>query len=253
MQERMMSFQLVTNIHASWPHKISCEIIFKQLNEYLDGTLWNLPPPYVVCSCQIYKTEVTSLVVDGNASTLPHHVDMLLITDPFSIQYCIVQCNSAEFVFGCKSLDGLMLYKLAIHLLSGGNMYLDVCMQCHSCLCRGVMPKFSLANDLYQGQLPIQFTDLTWVEEMVCTCYWYTAHITHLFQPSDPTLPNVLHGNTCAHEMNMVSTTTVLPQTPVDINGTISVVFVGPGKFRCDYLKTYIRSVSKNCGIFCSG
>ena len=29
MQERMTSFQLITNIQSSWPHKISCEIIFK--------------------------------------------------------------------------------------------------------------------------------------------------------------------------------------------------------------------------------
>jgi ribosomal protein L31 len=200
----MTSFQLVTNIHASCPHKISREIIFKRLNEYLDGTLWNLPPPCSVCSRQIHETEVTSLVVDGNSSTLPHHLDMLLITDPFLIQHCIVQCNSAEFVFGCKSLDGLMLYKPAVHSSSGGNVRLDVCSQCHSCLCRGVMPKFALANDLYRGQLPVQFTDLTCVEEMVCARYRYTAHITHLFQSSDPALPNVLHGNTCAHEMNVV-------------------------------------------------
>ena len=125
--------------------------------------------------------------MDGKASTLPHHLDMLLITDPFLIQNCIVQCNSAEFMFGCESLHGLMLYKPAVHLLHGGNVQLDVCMQCHSYLCRAIMPKFALANDLYRGQLPTHFTDLTWVEEMVCAHYRYTAHITCLFQSSDPT------------------------------------------------------------------
>jgi len=32
--------------------------------------------------------------------------------------------------------------------------------------------------------------------------------------------------------MNLVSTASVLPRTPVDINGMLSVVFIGPGKFK---------------------
>ena len=76
---------------------------------------------------------------------------------------------------------------------------------------------------------------------MVCARYRYTAHITRLFQSSDPALPNVLHGNTCAHEMNVVSTTSVLPRTPSDVNETLSVVFVGPGKFRREFLKDVYR------------
>ena len=93
------------------------------------------------------------------------------------------------------------------------------------------MPKFALANNLYQGCLPSQFNDLTGVEEMVCARYCYTAHITRLFQSHDPVLPNVLHSNMCAHEMNVVSTVAVLPRTVADINEMLSVVFIGPGKF----------------------
>jgi hypothetical protein len=66
-----------------------------------------------------------------------------------------------------------------------------------------MMPKFALANNLYRGRLPSQFHNLTWVEEMVCAQYRYMAHITRLFQSHDPVLPNVLHGNTCAHEISM--------------------------------------------------
>ena len=89
-------------------------------------------------------------------------------------------------MFGHQSLDGLMLYKPAFHLLPGGNVRLDICTQCLSYLHKATMPKFALANDLYRGQLPAQFTDLTWVEEMVCARYRYTAHITRLFQSSNP-------------------------------------------------------------------
>ena len=149
MQERMTTFKLVSEIHTDWPHKISHEIIFERLNEYLEGTLWTLPPPCAVCSRQIHETSVTSLIMDGNTSTLPHHLDMFIINDPFVIQKCIVQCNSSEFTFGCKSLDSLMLYKPAVHLLLNGDACLDICMQCHSSLLKAVMPKFAMANDLY--------------------------------------------------------------------------------------------------------
>lgn len=85
--------------------------------------------------------------------------------------------------------------------------------------------------------MPAQFADLTWVEEMVCAIYHYTAHIVHLFQSTDPALPNVLHGNTCVHEMNVVSTVSVLPWTASDVNGALSVIFIGLEKFRSELLK----------------
>ena len=66
---------------------------------------------------------------------------------------------------------------------------------------------------------------------MICAKYRNTAHITRLYQSSHPSQPKVFHGNTCAHDMNLVSTVSVLPRTPADINGMLSVVFVGPGKF----------------------
>jgi hypothetical protein len=111
----MTTFKIVSEIHTSWPHKVSPKIIFKRLNEYFQGTLWTVPPPCVVCSRQIHETDVTSVIVNSDTFTLPHHLDMLLITDLFIIQHCIIQCNSAQFVFGHKALDGLMLYKSAVH------------------------------------------------------------------------------------------------------------------------------------------
>ena len=237
----MTTFKLDSDIRLSWPEKVPRDIIFKRLNEYFKGTQWTLPPPCAVCSRQIHDVEVMSIIVDGNSSFIPLHFDMLRITDPFIIQNCIVQGNPAEFMFDCKSLDGFMLYKPAFHHLPGGNVRLDICMQCHSSLSKGTMPKFALANNLYRGCLPSRFNDLTWVEEMVCARYRYTAHITRLFQSHDPALPNVLHGNTCAHEMNVVSTAAVLPRTVADINEMLSVVFIGPGKFRTEYLKDIFR------------
>ena len=89
----------------------------------------------------------------------------------------------------------------------------------------------SLANYFYRGLLPDEFADLTWVEEMVCAKYRNTAHVTQIFGSSNVCHPKVFHGNMCAHEMNLLSTASVLPQTVADINDMLMIVFVGAGKF----------------------
>ncbi|KAI6038312.1 hypothetical protein EDC04DRAFT_2532178, partial [Pisolithus marmoratus] len=86
---------------------------------------------------------------------------------------------------------------------------------------------FALANNLYCSELPEEFRDLTWVEEKICAIYCMTAHVTCLFQSTDPSQPRIFHGNMCAHDMNVVSTAKVLPQMPSDVNGFLSIVFVG--------------------------
>lgn len=103
------------------------------------------------------------------------------------------------------------------------------------------MPRYALANKLYRGRLPREFQDLTWIEERVCARFSNTAVVTRLYQSSDPSQPTVFHGNTCAHEMNVDSTATVLPRAPSDVNGLLSVVFIGPSKFEPKYLGNMYR------------
>ncbi|KAG2135308.1 hypothetical protein DEU56DRAFT_871719 [Suillus clintonianus] len=108
---------------------------------------------------------------------------------------------------------------------------LKICPQCKCSLAQEKIPSLALANGLFRGSLPDQFHDLTWVEEKICAIYSITAHVTRLFQSSDPSQPKVFHGNTCAHDTNVMSTASVLPRTPADINGFLSVVFIGPQPF----------------------
>ncbi|TFK17267.1 hypothetical protein FA15DRAFT_605446, partial [Coprinopsis marcescibilis] len=108
---------------------------------------------------------------------------------------------------------------------------LQICGDCWASLNRTKIPRLSLRNGLYRGRLPQEFADLTWVEEMACALYRNTAHVTRLFNSTSSDQPTVLHGNTCTHEMNVVSTAKVLPCTPANIHGMLSVVFVGPEKF----------------------
>jgi hypothetical protein len=105
------------------------------------------------------------------------------------------------------------------------------------------LPWFSLANYFYRGVLPGEFRDLTWVEEMVCAKYWNTAHVSRIYASpdSDNSQPKFFHGNTCAHEMNVVSTESVLPRTVADITDMITIVFVGAGKFDLNCLLKILK------------
>lgn len=86
--------------------------------------------------------------------------------------------------------------------------------------------------------MPKDFVDISFVEEMVCAKIQNTAHITRVFQSNNSSHSKVFHRNTGAHKMNVVSTASVLPHTPSDINDMLSVVFIGPGKFKVQNLRS---------------
>ena len=145
-----------------------------------------------------------------------------------------------EFQFTDSHLNGLVLNPDGLQVSEKGTTLL-VCHPCHAYLPRSLMPRFALANKLYRGHLPEEFKDLTWIEECVCAKFSNTAVVTRLYQSSDPSQPAVFHGNTCAHEMNVDSTATMLPSTPADVNGLLSIAFIGPLKFKPEYLGNMYR------------
>ena len=232
--------QEVDVYEAAWPTQVSQTRILECLNAYREGTIWSDPPICAVCGQGSSDVKVVHYGEDTSMPP-PFSLEILQISDKFIIENCILKCNSAEFVFGCNAFDGLMLDKAGTSecTLTGGS--LNCCPECYASLRRNKIPRMALANNLYRGVLPAQFNDLTWVEEMVCAIYRNTAHITRLYGSSDPANPTVLHGNTCAHEMNIISTATVLPRTPADINGMLSVVFVGAGKFEIKSMQKMFR------------
>lgn len=114
---------------------------------------------------------------------------------------------------------------------------INMCSECYSSLTHDKLPRLAIGNNLYRGVLPAEFEDLTWAEEMVCCIYRNTAHVTRLFQSHDPAQSRVMHGNTCAHEMNVTSTASVLPRTPTDVNEMLTIVFLGSSKLSEEDLK----------------
>jgi len=225
------------NSSLTWPQKVNQGIVFDSIQNYYNGSQWQPPLVCAICARQRSDLNIHQLQIKNN-ECLPLNLSKLHVNDPFILKNKAVN----DFVYETSMLNGLMLERLG---LSSDLSSLNACSDCHSSLSKNKMPRFALANNLYRGLLPEEFKDLTWVEEMVCAIYRNTAHVTRIFKSSDPSHPRILNGNTCAHEMNVISTASVLPRTPADINGMLSIVFVGPGKFDPKSLE-YVFRVRKN-------
>src|SRR5260370_19968067 len=163
----------------------------------------------------------------------------LLITTSLSTRLLILLFPTLEIPHWIKT--PLLLHSPGVNIKDITlDALIDVCNQCHASLKLNKVPKFSLKNYLYCGHLPDEFHDLTWVEEMAVVIYRANAYVTRLYFSDDPKNPHVFHGNTCAHEQNVVSTAKALPRTAADISNTISVLFVGPSK---DVPKSMLKNV----------
>ncbi|KAJ4498891.1 hypothetical protein C8R41DRAFT_730688, partial [Lentinula lateritia] len=104
------------------------------------------------------------------------------------------------------------------------------CRDCYGSLRRSTMPRLALNNYLYRGELSDLLKDVTWVEEMACCIYRTTAHVTRIYGSSNPSDSFQLHGNVCAHPLNICATAKQLPWTPTDLNDLITIIFVGKKK-----------------------
>ncbi|KAJ3921050.1 hypothetical protein F5877DRAFT_36794, partial [Lentinula edodes] len=155
-------------------------------------------------------------------------MSFLTVEDPFILSHT----PQARFTYICQDLDGLLLDPRGIRALDFDctvfEMYL--CRECLAYMHRSIMPRLALKNHLYRGELPEDLQNVTWVEEMACSIYRTSAHVTRIFGSSSECDPFQLHGNTCAHPLNICYTAKRLPWSPADLNDLISIIFVGPKK-----------------------
>lgn len=221
---------------CEWPSVVPYNVVLKCLDQYYEGSKWTEPPVCAVCGQYQRNIEIYDLSHGEHLN-----LGVLRLCDLFIIEKCMIQCLSPEFNYLNSALDGTMLDHCGIVCDEVHKAKLNNCGDCSTDLFKQKIPRFALANGLYWGELPDMFTDLTWVEEKICAIYCTTAHVTCLFQSSDPSQPKVFHGNTCAHDMNIISTASVLPRTPADVTGLLSVIFVGLGKFNLKQLGTVFR------------
>lgn len=214
---------------TSWPKTVSEQVKLRCLYDYWINSVWVPPTPCCICDRSVHGAQL-------------HEFDVLS-PDFLTIPWHLLKCHDAflnshfPFDYGIPILAGCMLSTKGIRKVLD-NSFLDICDDCLRSLSHHHVPRFALANNLFRGSLPLEFADLTWVEERVCALAISTAIIARIYGSSDPRNPRYFKGNTCAHDMNVSSTAAVLPRTPADINGHISVVFLGSAPYKDACLKS---------------
>ncbi|PPQ75657.1 hypothetical protein CVT26_001814 [Gymnopilus dilepis] len=227
-------------IIENWPTLPSDEVLYQCMANYRAGTVYTIPHPCACCTRARHGVKDHVFLLDRNAPSLVEELNLSILvpSDPAAAHVpfpaCPVSCLSNFMLHPCGLTYDDTTSFFSLHL----------CHDCLTSLKAARLPRFALANNLFRGELPDRFKDLTWVEEMACAVHRTTAHVSRIYQSSDPAQPRVFHGNTCAHDMNIVSTAEVLPRTPDNVNGMLSVVFIGPGKYKADCLK-HMFSVRK--------
>lgn len=218
----------------TWPKKTPLTTILKCMKQYQDNSKWEAPKVCSVCARAVHGSIIESIDVRSPAFQ-KLNFGILALKDDFIIESA--SRNSPDrFTHSVAPLNGVMLAKEGI-IQHNQDTIVQVCSQCSRSLRKKKMPKFALANGLYRGELPNQFKDLTWIEEMVCCLYRSTAFVTRLYGSTDPKEPRRFYGNTCAHQMNIQSTVDVLPRTPSDILDILTVVWVGTSSYQQACLK----------------
>lgn len=104
-----------------------------------------------------------------------------------------------------------------------------LCQKCYGALSKEHIPKFSVANDMWLGEVPAELQDLTIPEEKLVSLYRHNSCVIKLHSPfhSATTSQAALKGNCITFLQNIPNIVTSLPLALDDLCDTIKVIFVG--------------------------
>ena len=104
-----------------------------------------------------------------------------------------------------------------------------LCQKCHNSLLKKNIPKFSVANDMWLGDVPAELDGLTIPEEKLISLYRHNSCVIKLHSPfhSATTSQAALKGNCITFLQNIPNIVTSLPLALDDLCDTLKVIFVG--------------------------
>ncbi|SJL11507.1 uncharacterized protein ARMOST_14911 [Armillaria ostoyae] len=206
-------------VAAEWPQVVPLDSKLECARQYLQGTKWPK-----VFTCSVCARELNH----GDVLPVNHYSEGDIPMMALNLHFNLLIASDGEWPDAVDIIDHPLLSKYMLEPKGYVNGILHMCTECESELIKGQLPMFALRNGLYRGHLLERFRDLTWVEEMACAIYRCTCHVTRLYNTPNDDQPKVFKGNTCAHDLNYVSTAAELPRPPADVKGMLSIVFVGP-------------------------
>ncbi|CAF3989282.1 unnamed protein product, partial [Adineta steineri] len=128
--------------------------------------------------------------------------------------------------FYCE--NNIILYTSGLFQQNKKDMC-TLCQKCHDALSKKHIPKFSVANGMWFGDIPGESQGLTIPEEKLISLYRHNSCIIKLQSPfhSATTSQTALKGNCITFLQNVPDIVSSLPLKLNDLCDTIKVIFVG--------------------------
>ena len=158
---------------------------------------------------------ITSIISDCDTSTKQDKFDLISGSSTF---------NSSSFHYQ----NGIVLYKDGLFQENKMDMC-TFCVKCHNALSKEQIPKFSAANNMWLGNIPVELQGLTIPEEKLISLYRHNSCIIKLHSPfhSTTTAQAALKGNCITFLQNVPNIVNSLPLSIDDLCDTLKVIFIG--------------------------
>ena len=153
---------------------------------------------------------------------------------------------------GNDGIEGQTMILRDLLEIDEGDISCWMCNDCMKSLERHTMPKLSLANDLWIGDIPFELTGLTIPEQLLIARHYPRCYIFKLFPRTVDThisldqLHTAMAGNATLFELNTQEVVEMLrgqrmPSPVQTLASVISITFVGSKKLPKDWLKKTFR------------
>jgi hypothetical protein len=153
-----------------------------------------------------------------------------------------------------KFLGGMLLEPKGVVIGPSGEEQVNICGSCRTELAknRNLPPKFSLANNLWIGQVPWELKKLTFPEQLLIAHLYPRVFVFKLYPKSTgyahdtATLQRGMRGTVSTYDLNVNAVTDMLggklmPRPLTILSSVISVTYIGLGKLPKNWLRSTFR------------
>ncbi|CAF1577353.1 unnamed protein product, partial [Adineta steineri] len=239
----------IRNATSSWPEPISRDLKEGCLKKFLHQmsmsalaettcAVCNIRSPMQksksvpvskITSNELLKVsdETKALIMGSHLSNLQYiNEDTVTTIKADGIQTTDHAQTSTSPSFYCE--NNIILYTSGLFQQNKKNMC-TLCQNCHDVLSKKHIPKFSVANGMWFGDIPAVLQGLTIPEEKLISLYRHNSYIIKLQSPfhSATTSQTALKGNCITFLQNVPDIVSSLPLKLKDLCNTIKVIFVG--------------------------
>ncbi|CAF1507417.1 unnamed protein product, partial [Adineta ricciae] len=242
------------SVEVEWPKPVDLECKITCLKNFIQSMSMNSLEEGIcsICNIRCYKRDLRCIPYNKIPSIelLKAHDDIYNIIcgldqsqDLHSADQNSMDCGlelstdrfkqSSETKASFICVNGIVLYRKGLHhnfdRRKRSVVHCDICMECWSSLTKEKIPKFSVANKVWVGDVPPELQGLTIPEQRLIALYRHNSCIVKLHSSfhSASTAQAALKGNCISFPQDVVNIATSLPLKLDDLCDSLKIIFVG--------------------------